>query len=488
MFTQALNNIYVINLKRCFDRRQHIVDEFKRVGIKDTDYTFFDAVDSNSEEVLNMMESNFVHKFPPCFRCGMDKCNCSNNILTDCQIGNWCSFINCMKEIDEKNYDGLVMICEDDIKFTNRGVNILNKILDEGNIKRMRNIGEKPILLRVGSMLNNKHSVKGPPKFVKVNSLSNPAFIINVHFARSFLKHLNKINCTSDTYIQIRLPKIDKNVFDFTIIPQPIYELSTGGGRLFKSTIHPKGNDKRVGYVKQIKYFKFLCIGHPRCGTGSVSHYLSQMGYNIGHENMKIDGVSSWLLTVGNCVYPWGNIALRENFYFKNIIHVVRNPKTAIASILLENRHCKDNLSYKFRKFHIEKEFGDVGLLDVKDVIGVKGEKEYVPSISDVEMSILSFVYWNKLCEKMLEESQLKYGGCNVVVCKIEEAMKDLERFNIRGVKVDAKKFNSNKLFCGLHYDKPVISKETYDGVGDSVKELLNEFCLKYGYNKVESF
>ena len=63
--------------------------------------------------------------------------------------------------------------------------------------------------------------------------------------------------------------------------------------------------------MKRIEYKKFLCIGHPRCGTSSISQYLKYMGYDVCHENMGKDGISSWMLAVKSSDYPWGNIGIK---------------------------------------------------------------------------------------------------------------------------------------------------------------------------------
>ena len=97
-----------------------------------------------------------------------------------------------------------------------------------------------------------------------------------------------------------------------------------------------------------------MCIGHSRCGTTSIAYYLKQMGHDVRHENMGNDGVSSWMLAVRDDKYPWGNEKDKFRYYFKNIIHVLRNPFNAIPSIILEHKYSPDNKSYKFKK-HIKK-------------------------------------------------------------------------------------------------------------------------------------
>jgi len=177
MFNNLIDNIYVVNLKSCKDRKEHIINEFKKVGINK--YEFFEAIDKDSDEVINLMKTKFVMKYPPCFRCRKIKCNCNNNVLVKSQIGNWCSYIKIMKKIVDNNYKKLIMICEDDIKFTNRGKNILNKIINIQNFKKYNINFNKPILIRAGSALNKNHTLRiQNPIMNKQKIMSNPCFFI----------------------------------------------------------------------------------------------------------------------------------------------------------------------------------------------------------------------------------------------------------------------------------------------------------------------
>ena len=58
MLPKLINKIYIINLKSCVDRKEHIKQEFKRVGINE--YEIFEATDKDSIEVRNMIKSDFV--------------------------------------------------------------------------------------------------------------------------------------------------------------------------------------------------------------------------------------------------------------------------------------------------------------------------------------------------------------------------------------------------------------------------------------------
>ena len=67
MIPKLINKIYVINLKTSYDRKKHIEQEFKRLNI--TNFEIFEATDKDSIQVQDMMKTDYVKKFPPCFRC-----------------------------------------------------------------------------------------------------------------------------------------------------------------------------------------------------------------------------------------------------------------------------------------------------------------------------------------------------------------------------------------------------------------------------------
>ena len=55
------DNIYVINLEKSVDRKNHIIKEFNRVGIEK--YEFFNAVKNDSEQVKELINSNIKGRF-----------------------------------------------------------------------------------------------------------------------------------------------------------------------------------------------------------------------------------------------------------------------------------------------------------------------------------------------------------------------------------------------------------------------------------------
>ena len=89
--------------------------------------------------------------------------------------------------------------------------------------------------------------------------------------------------------------------------------------------------------------FKILGIGHPRTGTGYTSALLKSWGLNVGHEVWEEDGIVAWQCLIpqaeariklgGRLPYMQENIVLDE-LEFDHVIHSIRDPKTAIPSIV----------------------------------------------------------------------------------------------------------------------------------------------------------
>ena len=231
--------IYVIHLKKSIEREIHFKEEFKKMNI--LNYEVFNATEHTDEDVKEKITSGFVKKFPPCFRCNKMTCNCKNKVLCPRQIGNWCSFINVMKKIINDKTDGLIMICEDDIKFMNNYPVLIKKLLRYTTFNNYKIDINKPLLIRLGNSLAVKLD-NNAINIILTNEIlmANPCFIINRQFAESFINNLSQINTTSDMYIHKNLIKKDKTIQSFTIIPQLAHELSYSNKRIFNSEIRVK--------------------------------------------------------------------------------------------------------------------------------------------------------------------------------------------------------------------------------------------------------
>ncbi len=264
---KLVSKVFVINLKSSVDRKKHIITEFSRIGI--TDYEIFEATDKDSDEVTNMMKTNFVKKFPPCFRCLQNECDCTNNVLIKHQIGNWSSLISVMKRVVTDDYEGLIMICEDDIKFMPFGMKILRKLINKKTFEMYGINMNEPLLIRAGAGFKNgqMHTMRVAPHFDRNRiTMSNPCFFINKFFAQLFLDNLKIIDTTSDVYIHKQLCGSNKSIKHLTILPVPIYDLSTSVLGKFASEIHPNNLNYRLDpygkniHIKKMIYKEILCI------------------------------------------------------------------------------------------------------------------------------------------------------------------------------------------------------------------------------------
>jgi hypothetical protein len=98
----------------------------------------------------------------------------------------------------------------------------------------------------------------------------------------------------------------------------------------------------------------YLIIAHPRSGTGYASKLFSFNGIEIGHEKMMKRGTSNWQYAVDCEFYPYTNEP-KNNYKFKHIIHIVRNPLDCINSVAFTEWQ-----SEPFRREHIEIKGGNI--------------------------------------------------------------------------------------------------------------------------------
>jgi GR25 family glycosyltransferase involved in LPS biosynthesis len=279
IFNKIFDKIYVLNLKESIDRKNHIEMEFKRVNI--INYTFFEATSYDSDEVKNVMNSNFVKKFPNCFRCNNKRCNCENNFLTSFQIANWCSFIHIFQDIIKNNHH-FVLICEDDIVFTFQYERIINKLLSQYTFKQYNIDMNKPLLIRLGTAYNpSNHNSNSEPMFLKNFSLCNPCFAINKKMAIIYLYYLKIIDYHSDIYFHRKIPKNIKGVQYFTMYPYPIYELSyVKEKQKFQSLIRPNNQ------LRRIEYKEFLFLTSNKLLEVFIKNVTKKMNLDIGSNSM----------------------------------------------------------------------------------------------------------------------------------------------------------------------------------------------------------
>jgi hypothetical protein len=74
-----------------------------------------------------------------------------------------------------------------------------------------------------------------------------------------------------------------------------------------------------------------LITGCARSGTNYITKALKKTGILIGHESVRRDGVSSWLMAVDAQQVPEGDP--RSDYKFDHVFHQVRHPLKAISSL-----------------------------------------------------------------------------------------------------------------------------------------------------------
>lgn len=480
-FSSIFDHIYVINLKRCLDRKKHTIQEFSRIGIND--YEFIEAIDKDDPQVSELLESGRVSQFPPCFRCEKNRCDCINNILTPQHIGNWCSFIKVWQDMLDKNYN-FCLICEDDLKFTYHFNECITRLFKQEAYANHQIDINKPLLIRLSKAFETQtHSKKlwEKHRFTKNKTMSNPCFAINKAMAKILLENIQKINHTSDVYIHKLIIEKYPEIQHFTAWPIPVYELSFQGKMKFYSEIRPKGIDaqdkiRQKNTIMRKEYKEILCLSHPRCGSGYASFLLKHLGLNIDHENMGEHGISSWMLVANDCNYPWGDVGVDkksgsiDRYYFANTIHVLRNPFMAIPAIMLENQHSRNNDSYTFRSKHI------------KQILGTNFPASETTT-NHIDLAAKTYLAWNKIISNRQPDFvfRIEYDQNALVKFLIERQLIQDKPHNFS--EVSQIKINEQKLYAGIKYEKQKLSKEDIlSNVCPETRIELLEFCSQQGY------
>jgi hypothetical protein len=78
---------------------------------------------------------------------------------------------------------------------------------------------------------------------------------------------------------------------------------------------------------------KFLILCHPRSGSSYAASLLNNNGYDVGHERMKTNGLSSWFWASKDESPPFSASPYDSSYEPDLTIHIIRNPLHCIASV-----------------------------------------------------------------------------------------------------------------------------------------------------------
>lgn len=442
---------------------------------------FFDASAPGSADVRALYDDGKVRRYPSCFRCNRLRCanDACNNVLIPPQVANFASFLRVWQHICETQLITLVM--EDDIcvhPWFEAGMAWLDAGLAKGRIDFSPDL---PRLIRLGWALNDDHEQAGSFQLREITRMSNCMHILTPAYAQKMLERFEGVDTTSDIYLHKNAARPGETM---TLFPPLASELSWSTGQI-PSRIHPKEkhsvylrsigaekdaqeNDRLIAtHFKHIYYRPLLITGHPRSGTGYAAGLCQQLGLDVGHENDGQDGVSSWMMAVEADENPWAGHPVaksRKAFHCDLMIQLVRDPRTAIPSIIRENRHAPKSLA--FRRTHILSHTG----VDI------------VENRTEMETACLSLCLWAGII-------RLQHPG---FVSRLEDKPEILSRFLERSgypvkkvTRFDTTKINAGKRYQGCVYPKPDLTGADWSGLTIDVVELLDDYCKTYGYARI---
>jgi hypothetical protein len=194
---------------------------------------------------------------------------------------------------------------------------------------------------------------------------------------------------------------------------------------------------------------KFLILGHPRSGTQFMARLFQQFGYDIGHERMRSDGISSWMFAVDGYQMFKDQTLKKTDYTFDYMIMNIRHPLDIISSTYYSEN--KFHRSLALRRRHIP-----------------------LDGLNEIEMAVKSVLEWYKLIE--LQRPMHK-------IC-IDKNPEDQLLYFLRryeGKHVQPVQKNTGKVNARNHPDL-TFSFMKENCRQDLLAELEN-FCLLYEYN-----
>ena len=464
----------VVSLPASKERRDRLNRYLPENGI--FDYKFFDACGPSAPAVRRLYEEGKVKDFPNCFRCGKLTCgkdDC-NNVLIPPQVANVVTFRRLWAEIAAR--DEITLVMEDDVvlhEYAAKMLARLDKAVESGELK----LGQGHCgLIRLGWALGGEHDGERPFEISNEVRMSNPMYIITPDFAANLVTAPEEVITTSDIILHRDAPLPGQAV---TLFPPIASDLSWSTGAI-DSTIHPK--TRRIIYLEaqgdegaaqahankvrdhrnHIFYRPLLITGHPRTGTGFAADICCQAGLQVGHETDGLHGVSSWMMAADAHENPWFGHPVtrsRRTFHSDIVVQTVRDPLTALPSILREDSHAPASVAFR-RQY-------------IKEAMGV----DLADSPTAADRACLSLCLWAEMIDEADHFFRIEDGASQLVSFLHKRGLPV-----DRTVKLTTHPVNANKLYKGSRYPLPVVTAEAWAALAPQTKSLLRNYCERFGY------
>lgn len=220
---------------------------------------------------------------------------------------------------------------------------------------------------------------------------------------------------------------------------------------------------------------KYLIIGHPRCGSTFMSKLFIKNNLDVKHEIMGADGTSNWQYAIKDAKCFYWTKGVRLDYQFNKIIHYVRDPFYAIPSIVFtETPRSFSKLTEEYIDYvntrAPAKELESLRSKGAWVNFSENFRRKYVkfPDTNIFENGAHSFLEWNKIIEHQKPD----------LIVRVEHAFKDLKELKVITEDLEDKKVNSRR-----HNNMKITQ---WNQISDNTIDLLEKFCLRYGYKSLK--
>lgn len=181
-----------------------------------------------------------------------------------------------------------------------------------------------------------------------------------------------------------------------------------------------------------------IITGCPRSGTGYASKLFQYNGYDVGHERLGADGISSWEIASGdaNSIFGPSYTELVNKLGSFEMYHQVRNPIECISSMTSISEK-----SFEYIKKYI---------------------LHYTTS-SPIEVLMAFWIEWNTLAEKL-----------SVKTYRLEDILKEFPELKAYPNKRYNTRPHQNLTLENLYKENPELA------------ELLIKKASSYGYTQLK--